>query len=256
MPRSRLSLILAGAAVAAVLGGSLIFQQFLAGDDIARLTLAPAAASGAPSATPGNSTDPTGAGASASAPSPGHASLADLAGTWSIADGSIVGYRVREQLGGVTALTDAVGRTNAVTGTAILELRGDALVVAAGSFEADLTQLRSDNGRRDNRIRTIGLQSNDFPSATFVMGEAIVVPPEAIAGSTVEITMTGDLTIHGVTNRVSIAGQAHLSGGRIEIAAALTFPFEDFGMTPPDILGFVQVEDDATLEVLLSLARG
>ena len=33
------------------------------------------------------------------------------------------------------------------------------------------------------------------------------------------------------------------------------FPFSDFGMTPPSIAGFVKVQDDATLEVLLSLAR-
>jgi len=29
----------------------------------------------------------------------------------------------------------------------------------------------------------------------------------------------------------------------------------DFGMTPPDIAGFVQVEDEATREVLLSLVK-
>ena len=32
-------------------------------------------------------------------------------------------------------------------------------------------------------------------------------------------------------------------------------PSSDFGMTPPDIAGFVQVEDEATLEVLLSLVK-
>ncbi|TAL07928.1 MAG: YceI family protein, partial [Chloroflexota bacterium] len=65
----------------------------------------------------------------------------------------------------------------------------------------------------------------------------------------------GDLTIHGVTKSVTIQGQARLNGDRIEIVAALTFPFSDFGMTPPSIAGFVQVQDDATLEVLVSLAR-
>lgn len=45
------------------------------------------------------------------------------------------------------------------------------------------------------------------------------------------------------------------NGDRIEIVAALTFPFSDFGMTPPSAGNFVQVQNDATLEVLLSLAK-
>jgi polyisoprenoid-binding protein YceI len=251
MPRSRLPLILAVAAVAVVLGGFLVFQQFLAGDNVAALTLPPTATSD-PSDT---ASDPSSTAVSSDGSTGGTASAADLAGTWSIADGSVVGYRVREQLGGVSALTDAVGRTSAVTGTATLEASGDGLIVTAASFEADLTQLESDDGRRDNRIRSIGLESNTFPTAMFVLSEAIDVPADALTGATVDVTLTGDLTIHGVTKRVSITGQAQLNGDRVEIVGTLTFPFSDFGMTPPDVAGFVQVEDDATLEVLISLAQ-
>jgi polyisoprenoid-binding protein YceI len=251
MSRSRLPLFLGLAAIAIVLGGYAVFQQFLAGDDVARLTLPPV--SPQPTASDGATPDPS---ATADATrGTGTATAAELAGTWTIADGSVVGYRVREQLGGVTALTDAVGRTSAVTGTATLEAAGDALAVTAASFEADLTQLSSDDGRRDNRIKSIGLESDRFPTATFVLGEPLDVPAEALAGTTVTVTLTGDLTIHGVTRRVSIPGEARLNGDRIEIVGALTFPFSDFGMTPPDVGGFVQVEDDATLEVLVSLAK-
>ncbi|MCI0582988.1 MAG: YceI family protein, partial [Chloroflexi bacterium] len=185
----------------------------------------------------------------------GTATASELAGTWSVADGSVVGYRVREQLGGISALTDAVGRTSAVAGSATLEASGEVLAVSAASFEADLSQLESDESRRDNRIRTMGLESDTFPTATFVLAEAVDVPAEALAGATVDVTLTGDLTIHGVTKRVSISGQARRNGDRIEVVGSLTFPFSDFGMTPPDVAGFVQVEDDATLEVLLSLSR-
>jgi polyisoprenoid-binding protein YceI len=252
MSRSRLPLVLGLAALALVVGGYAIFQQFLAGDDVARLTLPPVSAQ--PTASDGATTDP---GATADATSgTGPATAADLAGAWTIADGSVVGYRVRERLGGVSALTDAVGRTSAVAGSATLEADGAALTVTSASFEADLTQLTSDDGRRDNRIKSIGLESDRFPTATFVLAEAVDVPVEALAGTTVTVTLTGDLTIHGVTKRVSIPGQARLNGDRIEIVGALTFPFADFGMTPPDVGGFVQVEDDATLEVLVSLARG
>jgi polyisoprenoid-binding protein YceI len=254
MPRTRLPVVLAVAAVVALLGGILVVQQFLAGDGVARLTLPPSAtASAEASATDGPSTDPSASSTTGAAP--GTATASELAGTWTVADGSVVGYRVREQLGGISALTDAVGRTSAVTGSATLEASGDALAVTAASFEADLSQLESDEGRRDNRIRTMGLESDRFPTGSFVLTETIDVPAEALAGATVDVTLTGDLTIHGVTKSVSIPAQARLNGDRIEVVGALTFPFSDFGMTPPDVAGFVQVEDDATLELLISLAK-
>ena len=246
MPRSRLPVVLSVAAVVALLGGFVVFQQFLAGDDVARLTLPPPA-------TDGPSTDP--AASSTTGAATGTATASELAGAWTVADGSVVGYRVREQLGGISALTDAVGRTSAVTGSATLEASGNVLAVTAASFEADLSQLESDEGRRDNRIRSIGLQSDQFPTGSFVLAETIDVPADALTGSTVDVTLTGALTIHGVTKTVTIPAQARLNGDRIEVVGALTFPFSDFGMTPPDVAGFVQVEDDATLEVLLSLVR-
>jgi len=258
MPSSRLSLALAAVALAVVLGGFVAVQQFLAGDDVARLTLAPVAtASADPSATSDASTYPSADPPGSTDPSAGTgtATAAELAGTWTVADGSVVGYRVREQLGGISALTDAVGRTSAVTGTATLEADGTSLIVTSAAFEADLSQLESDDGRRDNRIRSIGLESDQFPTGSFVLAEPIEVPAAALTGTTVDVTLTGDLTIHGVARRVSIPGQARLTGAAIEVAGSLTFPFSDFGMTPPDVAGFVQVEDDATLELLISLAR-
>jgi len=41
-------------------------------------------------------------------------------GRWSVASGSQVGYRVREQLAFLAAESDAVGRTSQVTGAATL----------------------------------------------------------------------------------------------------------------------------------------
>jgi polyisoprenoid-binding protein YceI len=255
MPRTRLPAVLAVAAVLAVIGGIVVFQQFLAGDDVARLTLPPSATtSPEASATQAPPTDPS-ASSTTTGAAPGTATASELAGAWAVADGSVVGYRVREQVGGISAMTDAVGRTSAVTGSATLEASGDALAVTAASFEADLGQLESDEGRRDNRIRTMGLESDQFPTGSFVLTETIDVPADALTGSTVDVTLSGDLTIHGVTRSVSIPAQARLNGDRIEVVGALTFPFSDFGMTPPDVAGFVQVEDDATLELLLSLAK-
>jgi polyisoprenoid-binding protein YceI len=129
------------------------------------------------------------------------------------------------------------------------------VTVIVASFEADLTTLASDDGRRDRRIQQIGLESSRFPTGSFTLTSPIEVPAAALNGETVNVTLVGDLTIHGVTKSVSIPAQARLNGDQLEVQGSLTFAFADFGMTPPNIAGFVSVEDDATLEFLLVLAR-
>jgi polyisoprenoid-binding protein YceI len=255
MPRSRLPIIAAIVVAVVAIGGFLAYRQFLAGDSVPQLTLPPISVASGTSGAAGTTTDP---GATTSGTSAGTvvATPAGLAGTWSVGDGSVVGYRVREQLGNVTALSDAVGRTSAITGSATLLATSNSVQVTAAAFQADLSQLTSDDNRRDNRIRSIGLESNQFPTATFKLASAVDVPAAALSGTAVDISMTGDLTIHGVTKSVTIAGKAQLNGSRIQIVASLTFPFSDYGMSPPNIAGFVSVQNDATMEVLLSLAKG
>lgn len=248
--------------VAIGVGGFVTWDRFLRGDDVAPIdfsspspaTSAGATASDEPSAEA--SSEPSAVGSASPSSSDAGATAAELAGTWTIGEGSVVGYRVREKLGPVTAETDAVGRTEAVTGTATLVADGETIQVTEASFEADVSSLASDDGRRDNRIRSIGLESSTFPTATFVLTAPVDVPADALSGTTVDVTMTGDLTIHGVTSNVSMPSQARLADVAIEVVGSLTFPFSDFGMTPPSIGGFVTVADDATLEFRIALEQG
>src|SRR5215204_175691 len=92
-------------------------------------------------------------------------------GTWQVSDdgSSYVGYRVKEQLAFLNSPNEAVGRTKAVTGT--MEVAGD--TVEQVRIEADLTQLTSDESRRDNAIRQRGLESDQFPTATLELAEPI-----------------------------------------------------------------------------------
>ncbi len=70
------------------------------------------------------------------------------------------------------------------------------------------------------------------------------------------MTLRGDLTLHGVPKTVDIPARAQLSGGLIQIAGSLAFPFSDFGINPPNVGGFVTVEDNGTLEFLVNLTKG
>jgi polyisoprenoid-binding protein YceI len=183
-------------------------------------------------------------------------SAGDLAGTWQPASTSVAGYRVREKLASLPAQSDAVGRTSEITGEVTLAADNETLTATAANFEVDVTTLESDQSRRDNAIKTRGLQTEQFPTATFALSSPAVVPQAALAGGRATVNVTGDLTLHGQTKSVTIPLEVQLNEGRIELDGDLTFPFTDFGMEPPTIGGIVSVEDEATLEFTLVLTKG
>ena len=86
----------------------------------------------------------------------------------------------------------------AVTGS--LDIAGT--TISAADFEADLTELDSDDNRRDGAIRRQAIETDTFPTASFVLTEPIELPSQPAEGEPVELSATGELTIHGVTNTV------------------------------------------------------
>ena len=257
-PRSRLRLVIVAAVVVSVAAIAATYLLFFTGDSPPPLRLSTpgstAASTAAPAGATATTTAPDGATATtaATAPTAAAPSGGGLTGRWAVGANSTAGYRVREKLAQLPATSDAVGRTSAITGAIQLERRGAQLVVVDGArFEVDVTKLTSDQSMRDNRIRTQGLESNRFRTATFVSTGVIEFPSSAESGAAVKADVTGDLTIHGVTKRVTLPLDAQVNSGRIEVVGSHTFPFSEFGMSPPNIAGFVTVESNATLEFRL-----
>ena len=217
-----------------------VYLLFFTGDSPGRLTLS----------TPQDQPAGQGAPAGTAAPAPG-----GLAGPWTVGTGSVAGYRVREKLVRLPSQSDGVGRTQAVTGTVTVTEDAARLTVQSVRMEVDVSQLRSDEAMRDNRMRSMGLETTKFPRATFASTGPVTVPATVTQGERTTVDATGDLTIHGVTRRVTIPLQVQLNGGRAEVVGSLTFPMSDFGITPPSIGNFVTVEPDATLEFQLFLTR-
>lgn len=232
----------------AVGGGAAGWALFLRGDEVAPLALP----------SPGATRSPTIGGPSSTASLPaasaGTIDASELPGTWTIAADSVVGYRVRERLANLSADSDAVGRTSSITGSATISGGGSSLVVSAASFTVDMTTLRSDRSMRDNRLRNDGIQTDQFATATFVLTEPISLPADA-ASRAFDVTLHGDLTLHGVTKTVDIPAKAQLSGTAIQVQGSLEFPFSDYAINAPNIAGFVSVEDRGTLEFLVALAK-
>ena len=244
MPRSRLLVIVAIAAIAVGVGGFIVYDQVLRGDSAAALTLPTASTSPATSTAPGASTVPA-------------ASFdGSVAGTWNVAADSVAGYRVREQLASLPAESDAVGRTSAVSGSITLETSGSTTTLTAGQITVDTTSIASDKSQRDGRLRTEGLQTDTYPTATFKLTKAVAVPAAALAGTGSDITLTGDLTLHGVTKSVDIPAKAQLVNGTIQVAGSISFPLSDYSIVAPNLGGIiVSIADNGTLEFLVDFSK-
>lgn len=253
MTRTRLPLVAAALILAIGLGGYLAYDQVLSGDSVAPLALATPAPEATVNASPSNAVAPSETGSS-DEPATGDG---DVAGTWTVTDGSQAGYRVREQLASLSAESDAVGRTSDITGSITVESDGTTTTVTEGSLTVDTTTITSDEDRRDNRLRTEGLQTDSFPTATFVLTQPIEVPAAAVTGTVSDLSLVGDLTLHGVTQAVSIPAQAQLVDGTIQVQGSITFPLADYDIVAPNIGGFIiSIADEGTLEFLVTFAKG
>ncbi|HYZ93369.1 MAG TPA: YceI family protein [Actinomycetota bacterium] len=185
-----------------------------------------------------------------SSPSAGGDELPE--GSWSISTAdSVVGYRVREKLAFLPAPNDAVGRTSAVSGNLVI----DGLTVRSVDVTADLQQLRSDRDMRDRRIRELGLETDRLPDARFVLTEPISFDARPAAGRRVTRTVTGELTLHGVTRKVSLPVRAQWSSGRIEVIGSLEIQFADYDIEQIR-LNQVTTEDHGTMELKLVFVPG
>jgi len=175
-------------------------------------------------------------------------------GTWTVETGPevFVGYRVQELFAGETLKKDAVGRTPVVTGTIMVA----GSTVGSGSVTADLTRLASDQSRRDDAIRTRGLETNEFPKATFTITEPIDLGERPVVGKQYTVTARGDLTLHGVTRPVDVEVDARWNGDTIDVAGRAPIVLADYGIEPPDVLGRLEVDDRGVMEFQLTFARG
>jgi polyisoprenoid-binding protein YceI len=225
---SKLRWILVVVAALAVLGiaGPYVYIHLIEGDAPERLTLEDASTT-------------TTAAASSSARD-------GIAGAWTVGAGSEAGYRVKEVLFGQD--TEAVGRTSDVTGS----LTVDDTTVTKANFSVDLTTVASDQSRRDGQFQNRIMQTSQFPTATFTLTDPIDVSTLKTDGTTSTVSATGDLTVHGVTKRVTFDLHVKATGGTVAVNGTLPVVFADYGIGDPSF-GPAKVQDHGEIEVLLVL---
>ena len=233
----RLWIPITAVAALAVLGSAGAYVYFFSG----LRTSPPSLALASPSASPSNA-------ASASA------------GTWQIASGSVVGYRVKEQFVGQTSSHEAVARTGDVTGQVTIGQSGTSYQMTSANVTVQLANLASVdqvagyNVTNRDRIVQRSLSVSSFPTAVF-QAQSVTLPAGAETGQTVTVSVPGKLTVHGVTKDVTATLQLRVSGSTAQIAGSIPTNMTDYGISPPNV-GFTTVQPEVTIEFQLNLAGG
>ena len=194
------------------------------------------------------STAPAPGPAASDAGDPAQTAAGAIDGTWAVADGSKVQYRVQETLNGQD--NEATGATTAVTG----ELTIASTTVSSASFTVDMTQVTSDEGRRDNQFRNRIMETSRFPTATFALTEPIELTSIPDNGVEVTVKATGELTLHGTTNTVTFDLLARRNSAQIEVNGTIPITFSDYEIDNPSG-GPASVGDNGDLEFLLVLTK-
>jgi polyisoprenoid-binding protein YceI len=178
----------------------------------------------------------------------GAATAAGVDGTWTIKDGSEVGYRVKETINGFD--TTANGRSTSISGS----MDASGATISSGEFTVDMTTFSSDESRRDAQFNGRVMEVAKFPEAKFTLTAPIDFKAVPAEGGTVTASAAGDLTLHGATKSVTFDVQGTFKNGLIGVLGQIPVVFADYGIANPSI-GTVKTEDNGVLEFVLVLVR-
>jgi polyisoprenoid-binding protein YceI len=156
-------------------------------------------------------------------------------------------YRVREQLMGKDLPNDAVGVTNAVTGT-ILAYPNGRIVKDSSKIVIDVRTLKSDQSRRDGFLQRRTLETEKYPTVELVPTEIRGFDGKVPTSGNVTFQLVGDLTIRGVTHPTVWNVTAHQEGQDFAGTATTAFTFKDINLDQPKVPVVLSVADTIKLE--------
>ncbi len=126
------------------------------------------------------------------------------------------------------------GISRIVTGRAKKE--GDAY---RGELKIDARQFESGSGMRDSHVREKYLHTGSYPYITYVFTLSDGVS-------------SGDITVHGVTKKVTFPIDVSESNGSLIVTGTVRVKYEDFGIETPSNL-ILRAHDDLLIGATLFL---
>lgn len=158
---------------------------------------------------------------------------------------STASYSVQEKFLDKNLDVVAVGTTSNITG----ELTLDNGLFQSSTVVVDLQSLKSDQPRRDQKLKTMALETDKYPTAEFrVSGIAGSAPPLA-DGQEVAFKLEGIMNLHGVEKPWAWDAKGVVEGDTLKLTATTTFNMAEFGIEPPNVLNLISVDDQVQLDV-------
>lgn len=185
------------------------------------------------------------AGNESSAADTGAAAVVD--GAWTISPESKVYFSV------TTSKETVNYEMDKITGSWTINSADPVLTKAEGIV--DVTSMDSGNSQRDQHISGAGyLDTAQFPNATFNVTSFEGLPAEWKSGEIYEVSITGDLTVKGITKEVVFTGQTTYDQDSLKLEASTVVTFDDFGMKNPHTV-VMDTENNLSVELRLVLNK-
>lgn len=174
---------------------------------------------------------------------------------------------------GASAVTVHVGRAG------VFSFFGHEHAVVAAAFEGEVVADAEDVGRsrvslafRASELRVTGKgePADDVPkvqakmvgpevldvarysSAVF---RSVSVTGKATAGGSWELTLAGELTLHGQTRKVELPVHVQTAGDALTATGRLTLRQSDYGISPVSVGGVVKVKDELGIDFRIVARR-
>lgn len=104
---------------------------------------------------------------------------------------------------------------------------------AAGSIAIDANSGDSGMGARDNRMKDIVLEVQEYPEITFTPGR---VTGQLGADGEFQAKLQGVLTLHGAGHQIVVEAQGRLIGDDLVATSHFSVPYVQWGLKDPSLL--------------------
>ena len=159
-----------------------------------------------------------------------------------VTEGSEITFTVGEQLSRLPLPSDAVVRTEALSGG--LNFDGQPSEVTV-----DLLSLSSDQSFRDRYMRD--RMFRDFQVAVFTVNDLADLPPEFFSGETFTRQVTGLLSVNGIEVPLTFDLEVRNDGDVLNVLGRTEFTWDQLQIRTPNIQNIVSVEDKVSVQLLL-----
>jgi polyisoprenoid-binding protein YceI len=169
-------------------------------------------------------------------------------GTWSVAPGSLAGFRIPESALGVS--NDVVGRTSAVTGTIVIS--GGR--VTSAQLRVSLTAITVGGKKQPQLAKSLGTRQH--PAAIFTLTRPTALSPAFSSGAVITARVTGTLAMNGVVRPVTFTMSGRRDGSVLQVAGSIPAAFSGWDIKGPGGAGFLgSLADHGVAEFRLALDR-